>query len=75
MIQYFKTPRIRLLPEMIIAARVAITPKKARRGRSECADEAQAVQVRSNQQENKTRRRQYTENQAHGAKQGTWQAE
>jgi len=55
---------------MIITAKVATTPKKAGCGRSECADEAQAAQVHSKQQENKNRTRQYTENQARGAGQG-----
>ena len=59
--------RIRLQPEMIITAKVATTPKKAGCGRSECADEAQAAQVHSKQEENKNRTRQYAGIQARRA--------
>jgi hypothetical protein len=38
---------------MIITAKVATTPKKAGCGRSELADEAQAAQVHSREEENK----------------------
>jgi hypothetical protein len=56
-----------LQPEMIIAAKVETTPKKAGCGGSGCADE----QVYSKQQENRTGRVKYTENQARGTGQGT----